>query len=82
MKTDHEVGFDLLIDEFGTRANFGGAVEEFGVREIFGAKWGDGFFFGAGESDAGAKFFEEWFEILCGAKSHGPLFDGGSSVVF
>ena len=75
MKTDDEIGFDLLIDEFCAGADFSGAVEEFGVGEIFGSKLSDGFFFGAGESNARAEIFEQWFKILCGAESHGTFLD-------
>ena len=76
MKTDDEVGFDLLIDEFCAGADFSGSVEESGIGEIFGSKLSDGFFLGAGESNARAEIFEKWFKILCGAESHGAFFDG------
>ena len=82
MKADDEVWLDLLIDETGAGSDFGGAVEEFRVGEVLGTEWRDGFLFGAGEGDARAEFFEEWFEIFCGAESHRTFFDGRGVAVF
>ena len=76
VEADDEVGFDLFVDEVGAGADFGSAVEELGVGEVFRAERGDGFGFGSGERDARAKIFEKWLKVLCGAKSHGALLDG------
>jgi hypothetical protein len=77
VEADDQVGFDLVVDEVGTGADFGGAVEELWIGEVFGAERGNGFGFGSGERDARAEIFEKWFEILCGAEGHSTFLDNG-----